>query len=411
MEPVTHRWVSVELTIALDLYSRCVPGLRLSPVSTRSADVAAVLFEVISFQKDDRSDKDSGASEQPAWAPSCVPQTIVVDHGKQYLSAHVLGACGRLGINVQPAIPGKPTDKAAVERFFRSLRESLLENLDGYKGPDVYSRGKDVELKGFYYVSELEDLIRQWINDYYHQRPHSGLVVPELPSERFSPSEVWDIGVQKGGVLRIPASNELRYEFLEVKWRAIHHYGVEIDGRTYNGSAVNMYRGSRSSYVGAQAGKWPFFIDSYDIRWVYFRDPDTEEFSSLEWEHAKSLNGPLSAEAAAYAKEVASSGDRRFDPETEMRRLLLEWSRGEVLDRRSKTLARRTAARAEPLVAAPVTSAKRNGKRKSPHAPGAVVDLLTRRVHAETMIENIEAEVFEEYYKDRPEGAGMETLD
>ena len=47
MEPVTLRWVRCELTIAMDLYSRCITGLRLSPVSTKSVDAALVLFEAL----------------------------------------------------------------------------------------------------------------------------------------------------------------------------------------------------------------------------------------------------------------------------------------------------------------------------------------------------------------------------
>jgi transposase InsO family protein len=47
MEPVTLRWVRAELTIAIDLYSRCIAGLRLTPVSTKSIDAAAVLFEAL----------------------------------------------------------------------------------------------------------------------------------------------------------------------------------------------------------------------------------------------------------------------------------------------------------------------------------------------------------------------------
>jgi hypothetical protein len=43
--PVTLRWVRCGLTIAMDLYSRAITGLRLSPVSTKSVDAALVLFE------------------------------------------------------------------------------------------------------------------------------------------------------------------------------------------------------------------------------------------------------------------------------------------------------------------------------------------------------------------------------
>ena len=41
MDPVTLRWVQAELTAAMDLYDRCVTGLRLTPVSTKAVDAAA----------------------------------------------------------------------------------------------------------------------------------------------------------------------------------------------------------------------------------------------------------------------------------------------------------------------------------------------------------------------------------
>ena len=76
----------------------------------------------------------------------------MVDHGKIYLSEHLLSVCQRLGISVQPARPSTPTDKAAVERFFRTLREGLLAALPGYKGPDVYSRGEDPEGCAYFFL-------------------------------------------------------------------------------------------------------------------------------------------------------------------------------------------------------------------------------------------------------------------
>jgi len=60
--------------------------------------------------------------------------------------------------------------KAAVERFFRTLREQLLIALPGYKGPDVHHRGADVEEQAFYFLDELEELIRQWIADCFTDR-------------------------------------------------------------------------------------------------------------------------------------------------------------------------------------------------------------------------------------------------
>ncbi|WP_272269457.1 MULTISPECIES: helix-turn-helix domain-containing protein [unclassified Rhodococcus (in: high G+C Gram-positive bacteria)] len=275
MEPVTMRWVGVELTVAMDLYTRCILGLRLTPLSTRSQDVANVLYQCITPARDTDANPDQvwpyhgvprnllvgtetpdGISQQRIGdLPACLPEAIVVDHGKQYLSSHVIGVCARLGITVQPAIPHKPTDKPTVERFFRTLRESLLQHLPAYKGPDVYSRGKDVEDAAFYYASELEQIIREWVGRVYHHTRHDGLCVPELPRVGFSPSEMFEIGVAKSGGLLLPANPDLAYEFLDVRWRTIQHYGVEVDGLRYDGPGLSLYRTARSPYVGVHAGK------------------------------------------------------------------------------------------------------------------------------------------------------------
>ena len=43
-DPLTLRRVQAELTVAMDWYTRCITGLRLTPVSTKSVDAAAVLL-------------------------------------------------------------------------------------------------------------------------------------------------------------------------------------------------------------------------------------------------------------------------------------------------------------------------------------------------------------------------------
>ncbi|HET9966636.1 MAG TPA: hypothetical protein VFQ68_00285, partial [Streptosporangiaceae bacterium] len=115
MEPVTLRWVRCELTIAMDLYSRAVTGLRLSLVSTKSVDAALVLFEAL--RPGSRQHTSGGllpyaglpdlvvAGDGTAGLAGVAAETVVVDHGKIYLSDHLLSVCQRLGISVQPARP------------------------------------------------------------------------------------------------------------------------------------------------------------------------------------------------------------------------------------------------------------------------------------------------------------------
>jgi putative transposase len=426
MEPVTLRWVPVELTVVMDLFTRCVLGLRLTPVSTKSQDVANVLYQTVTVQRS--SDDDDGAAvwpfhgvprnllvgtEEPdgvsqqriGGLPACVPEAIVVDHGRQYLSNHVIGVCARLGITIQPAIPHKPTDKPNLERFFRTLRESLLQHLPAYKGPDVYSRGRDVEDKAFYYVAELEQIIREWVGTVYHYSKHDGLCVPELPHASFSPAEMFEVGVARAGCLTLPAREGLAYEFLDVAWRTIQHYGVEVNGQRYNGPGLNLRRNARSPYTGMHAGKWPIMFDVHDVRFVYFQNPDTKQWHQLEWEHAAGLGTPFSQDAADYAKRVSIRQNRHVDPEQAVHDLLTDWSRGAVTERRNRALARKLSAQRKKHNDPEVTDRD---------AASEVVDLLARRDARTADAAPLEVEddldVFDAYYAARPEG-GLEVYD
>ena len=122
----------------------------------------------------------------------------------------MIGVCTRLGISIQPAQPRKPTDKPTCERFFRTLREGLIQHLPAYKGPDIYSRGERVEDAAFLFLHELEEIIAEWIALVYHRSRQDGLAVPEWPHLKLSPNEMYEAGVARAGLLRIPAMRGLR---------------------------------------------------------------------------------------------------------------------------------------------------------------------------------------------------------
>jgi transposase InsO family protein len=133
MDPVTLRWVQAELTVAMDLFDRCITGLRVTPVSTKAVDAAAVLFESVRPLPEPAAgwadirppyhglpsqliidaSRLAGPDGTPL-LPSVAAETVVVDHGKIYLSEHLLSACARLGISVQPARVYQATDKPRV---------------------------------------------------------------------------------------------------------------------------------------------------------------------------------------------------------------------------------------------------------------------------------------------------------
>ena len=364
MEPVTCRWVKAQLTVAQDLFDRQIVGLKVTAVSTKAIDVAGVLFEAVTGSGGGRPGLGPlhGVPDHLVFTENvggvpqvwCPPETLVIDHGKAFLSSHVIGVCARLGISIQPAQPYKPTDKPTVERFFKSLRERLIARLPGYKGPDLHSRGLRVEEQAFYFLHELEDAIRDWVVTDYHRSDHDGLAVPEWPNLAITPNELHAIGVAKAGLLRLPASPKLVFQFLAVAWRTIQHYGVEVGGLRYNGAALDGHRNAKSPYGGVEAGKWPIRINPDDVRFAYFQDPDDDGWHRLEWEHAAMLGTPFSAEAARYARRLAAVGDRSIDRDQVLAEVLARWSVGDVSDRRERRMAARLSAERSAIGALPV---------------------------------------------------------
>jgi len=122
VDPVTLRWLQAELTVAMDWYTRCITGVRLTPVSTKAVDAAAVLYQAFrprpaapgwpahaawpehGIPRTVLVDRDAVTGPVAGSAsPALVPETIVVDHGRVYVSEHITSVCQRLGISIQPA--------------------------------------------------------------------------------------------------------------------------------------------------------------------------------------------------------------------------------------------------------------------------------------------------------------------
>lgn len=257
-----------------------------------------------------------------------MPETIVIDHGKIYLSEHLTSVCQRMGISIQPARLRTGRDKGPVERFFRTLREDLLQILPGYKGPDVHSRGLDPESETFFYLDELEAIIREWVAMVYHHRPHDSLVDPHVPGLRMSPAQMFEHGVARAGYIEVPRDPDLAYEFLKTDFRKIQHYGVDFGGRRYNGPALNPYRNMTSPYKGKAKGRWPIHHDPDDVTRTYFRDPETSAWHTLMWEHAPSMQMPLSEDALQFARKLAAAKYTYPDDRLAIADLLERWNLG-----------------------------------------------------------------------------------
>jgi transposase InsO family protein len=168
----------VELTALVDQATRTIAAAVLRP-STKAVDAALLLARAVTPEplrpgwsdalRMTRSvlphrslvDIDSRL-EHAAAKPVIIPETIVCDHGKAYLSQAFRSGCRALGINLQPAHPDTPTDKPIVERTLESVGTLFAQHVAGYVGSSIERRGRNAEQHAVWSVLELQDLLDEW---------------------------------------------------------------------------------------------------------------------------------------------------------------------------------------------------------------------------------------------------------
>jgi transposase InsO family protein len=81
--------------------------------------------------------------DKAAVVPVIVPETVVSDHGKAFISDNFRNACRHLGISFQPARPDTPTDRPHIERTLGSVSTMFAQYVAGCTGRSADMWGKD----------------------------------------------------------------------------------------------------------------------------------------------------------------------------------------------------------------------------------------------------------------------------
>jgi len=114
----------------------------------------------------------------PALRRHGLPDGLYLDNGSTYRGDILATFCGRLNIGLVHASPHDPQARGAMERFWRTLREQLLDFVG--------------------HCTSLHDInvrIWAWVDRCYHRAPHAGLIgrSPEAVfAERQRPDKLAD---------------------------------------------------------------------------------------------------------------------------------------------------------------------------------------------------------------------------
>jgi hypothetical protein len=325
----------VDLTGIIDVATRTVTAAVLRP-TTKSADASVLLARTVTpepmrpgwpeamrmsesalpFRRMLSIDE---RLEHAAGRPVIIPQVIVVDHGKVFVSESFKASCAFLGISFQPARKATGTDKPHIERMLGSVATMFAQYVSGYTGRSPEYRGRGTEDKAVWSLPELQDLLDQWLIAEWQNRPHDGLRDPLHPGRAFTPNEKYAVLTETAGYVPLALSPDDHVELLPATWRAVNAYGIKISRRVYDGAELNPLRMQHSG-VTARKGLWEVHYDPYDISRIWVRDHwdggwitvfwtqlrrVAAPFGELAWDHVrKSLPGATEAELADAVEDL-----------------------------------------------------------------------------------------------------------
>ncbi|MET7304510.1 hypothetical protein [Embleya sp. NPDC005575] len=169
----------VELTAMVDVATRTLTAAVLRP-TTKAVDASVLLARTVTPElmrpgwvdalRMSRSvlphrrllELDERLAHAAA-RPVIVPEMIVCDHGKAFISRNFLSSCRFLEIDLQPAHKGSGFEKGHIEKMLASVATLFAQFLPGYTGRTTDHRGRHPERERLWSLLELQEILDEWV--------------------------------------------------------------------------------------------------------------------------------------------------------------------------------------------------------------------------------------------------------
>ena len=261
------------LTLAMDVYSRMVYGYYLSLEAPGYFSVAQALLMGI-------LPKDSILRElgiEGRWEIWGIPDRIHVDNAKEFRSSHLENFCQEYGIALDYRPRKTPHYGGHIERLIRTINQEI-HNLPGTTFSNtVQKKEYKPEKYAAFTLPELERWLVQYIVNYYHKRIHTELGM--TPEEKYRIGIFGDGRIKGRGLPRLITGEEAKKLWLSLLpsfRRTIQKDGVHFEGLRYFDSVFKPF--IRSVRKGERPGTYTFKYDPRNIKFIYFRHPETGEY-------------------------------------------------------------------------------------------------------------------------------------
>lgn len=229
--PIGRPWI----TVAIDVFSRCVAGFHLSLEAPSSTSVGLCLTMVATDKSHWLKERDIEAH----WPIAGKPQRLGVDNASEFHSAAFERGCAQHNITIEWRPPGLPHYGGIIERVIGTLMQ-LVHALPGTTFSNPTMRGDyDSDKTACLTLEELERWLAVAITKYYHLRPHEG-IDNEIPLHRYEQGLIKLSDANK--ILSIPREPRTFFiDFLPVVRRSLQRDGITIDHITYYSNSLRPW--------------------------------------------------------------------------------------------------------------------------------------------------------------------------
>jgi putative transposase len=271
------------LTYALDVYSGFPFGLYVGfePPSYRTVQ-HCLLHGILP-----KADARALYGTQHTWSAFGMPETLVIDNGKEFIGRDLDDACGQLGIILERMPVRTPWFKGSVERFFRTNNTGLIHTLPGTTFSNVLERGDyDVFQHACISLSAFWKILHIFLLDIYAQRWHEGV--------GGIPARVWEENVQAGfNPCLHNTVEEVRILLYRSEERTLQRSGIDFESLRYQSPALARLRSTlpegtrvRIKYDPADLSALYVFDPTGSGAWLLVPAVDTEYTQGLSlWKH------------------------------------------------------------------------------------------------------------------------------
>jgi putative transposase len=142
-----------------------------------------------------------------------VPETVIVDHGKEFRSTCFVELLAYLEMSVRYRPPGSPRHGALIERLFRRWNDDFIHNVTGnnqaLQRPRSMAASHDPRQLALWTLDDLEPVFKQYLHEVYAKElVHETLWV--------TPQQAYDAGMHDGGqrphcLIEVSADMELMF--------------------------------------------------------------------------------------------------------------------------------------------------------------------------------------------------------